>query len=51
MSPARTDPIPAQPAPARAKSAPFRLRLHHLNFAKITSPSSGSTHHRKACAC
>ena len=51
MSPARTDPIPTQPEPARAEPASFRLRLPHLNVAKITSVSPGTTRHGKACAC
>jgi hypothetical protein len=40
----------------QARTQVLRIRRHrswphHLDFAKITSPSPGSIRHRKACAC
>jgi len=36
---------------AGTRARPFRLRLPHMNFAEVTSPSPGSIRHGKACVC
>ena len=46
--PAAAGLLPASPAPT---PAPLRIRLQHLNFAKITSASPRSIRHRKAWPC